>query len=48
MNKNKKDFPLFFLIDNNKISNKNEKAERFNNFFTSVGPKLASKIQTSN
>ena len=33
INKNKKNFPLFFLIDNKKTTNKNEIAERFNTFF---------------
>ena len=36
------------MIDGPKVRNKNVIAERFNQFFTNVGPKLARKIDTSN
>ena len=48
MNRNKTNFPQFFLINNNKINNKYEIATHFNKFFTNIGPQLASKIHTSN
>ena len=41
MNKSKKDFPLFFLIDNKKETNRTVIAERFNTFFTNIGTQLA-------
>ena len=38
LKKNKRDFPLFFKVDNTKITSKVEIAERFNTFFTNIGP----------
>ena len=46
--KNKKDFPNFFLIDNEHVTNEHQIAEHFNKFFSSIGPLLASKIQSNN
>ena len=48
MNKNKKDFPSFFIINNLKVTSKCEIAERFNSFFASIGSKLATKASTRN
>ena len=48
MTKKKKDFPSFFINDNVKVTNKEIIANRFNSFFTSIGPKLAAKIDSSN
>ena len=45
---NKRDFPLFFKVNNTKITSKVEIAERFNTFFTNIGPTLAAKINTEN
>ena len=46
LKKDKKDFPYFFIIDNVKVSNETQIANHFNTFFTSIGPKLASNINT--
>ena len=43
-NKSKSDFPSFFKINNEKISNKQAIADNFNLFFSTIGPKLADKL----
>ena len=42
----KKAFPEYFIDDGQKITDKIEIANRFNSFFTSIGPKLARKINS--
>ena len=50
MNKSrtKSRFPPFFEIDDKKISDKQDIANEFNNFFSTVGQKLADGIDSSN
>ena len=36
------------IVDSNVVTNKREICERFNEFFTNIGPKLAEKIETGN
>ena len=48
VSKSKRNFPAFILIENTKVTNKEEIANHFNNFFVSIGPKLASAIDLSN
>lgn len=43
----KRDFPSFFLINNQQVSNEQTIANNFNLFFSNVGRLLASKINTS-
>ena len=43
----KTNFPVFFKIDDNIINNNTSIANKFNDFFTTIGSKLASEIQTS-
>ena len=45
LSKNINDFPKFFMIDNNKISNADAIAEHFNKYFASIGPLLASSLK---
>ena len=47
LNKNKKstNFPSFFLINDQKITNENEIANNFNKFFTDIGPALSKNIK---
>ena len=40
-------FPKRIVIDNKEIFDDNKIADKFNNFFTEIGPKLASKINNS-
>lgn len=47
-NKIKKDFPSFFTIYDNHLTSENEIANHFNKFFVDIGPKLASKLSSSN
>ena len=44
--KNKSNIPKYFLINGSKVTNDTDIANEFNNFFTNIGPKLASNIQT--
>ena len=44
--KNKKEFPDYFLINNEKVRDKNKIANGFNNFFANIGPSLSSEITT--
>ena len=50
MNKNRKKsrFTPFFEVDNRKITDKKDIANEFNNFFSTIGQKLADEINTSN
>lgn len=43
---NKKDFPNFFLINGQYVSDKKIIADEFNKYYVNVGPKLASEIHT--
>ena len=43
-NKTSSNFPTFFLENKKKISDSNEIANKFNNYFTSVGKLLSEKI----
>ena len=45
--KNKKEFPEYFLINNDKVKDKNLIANGFNKFFANIGPDLSSKITTN-
>ena len=45
--KNKKNISKIFVIDNMEISNEQEIAEHFNQFFSSIGHKQASTLQNS-
>ena len=36
------------VVDSNVVTNKREICERFNEFFTNIGHKLAEKIETGN
>ena len=45
-NKSSKEFPSYFLINNIKETNNNIIADKFNQFFTNIGPSLAKKIKT--
>ena len=36
------------IVDSNVVTNKREICERYNEFFTNIGPKLAEKIETGN
>ena len=44
----KKEFPNYFEINDNKVTDMKIIANEFNNFFVNVGPKLAEKIDTPN
>ena len=44
--KKKKTFPLFFTENGEEIHDKLQIANKFNNFFTNIGPKLANKLKT--
>ena len=48
LNKNKQnnEFPNYFLLNNSKLTNKQDIANSFNTFFTNIGPTLSNKIQT--
>jgi len=46
--KKKEEYPNHFIVNNTTISEKNEIANAFNNFFVNVGPKLANEIVQSN
>ena len=37
-----------FIVDSNVVINKRKICERFDEFFTNIGPKLAEKIETGN
>jgi hypothetical protein len=41
---NKKEFPNHFTVNGKKVINKDEIANKFNDFFVNIGPELASKI----
>ena len=43
--KNAKSFPEYFIADGEEITNKLEIANKFNMFFTEIGPKLAREIR---
>ena len=43
----KNDIPKIMVIDRNETFNQNKIANGFNNFFTEIGPNLASSIPTS-
>ena len=45
-NKSRKAFPKKFLLDNKEIVDHQEIAEKFNSFFTNIGPNLSNKIPT--
>ena len=45
--KEKADFPKFFTVNGSSITNEQTIAEHFNTFFTDIGPKLASRLQSS-
>ena len=44
-NKDKRDFPDHFMIDNTKVTDNETIAKSFNTFFTEIGPKLADRIE---
>ena len=46
--KRKKQFPSFFLVNNQKLSNQEQIANNFNKFFANIGHMLASNIRTNN
>ena len=50
LNKTKKthEFPSLFLINGSYISDKKKISDEFNNYFTNIGPNLASQIQLPN
>ena len=41
---NKKEFPSYFIINGDKIDNKEDIANNFNSFFQNIGPALSSNI----
>ena len=43
----KREFPEYFTIKNNRISNKQIIADEFNEFFTNIGPKLSNSIKSN-
>ena len=43
-NKSKKDFPSFFKVKDCIMTNKEQIAEHFNQFFSSIGPTLANSL----
>ena len=46
-NQNPSSIPKYFIDENNKkVTNINEIANGFNDFFANIGPKLANKIKT--
>ena len=45
--KSKSDFPPYFVEHGNKISDSKTIADKFNEYFTKIGPELASSIDTS-
>ena len=49
INKSKiqKQFPIYFNVNETKITNKKEIATQFNNFFINIGPHLANKLNTN-
>ena len=44
--KEKKEFPKSFMYNEKEITNPQEIADKFNDFFTNVGPNLSNKIPT--
>ena len=42
--KSRKEFPKTFLLDGKEITDKHEIAEKFNSFFTNIGPTFSNKI----
>ena len=44
---NKKEFPKYFIVDNNHIYDQDKVANEFNKFFVNIGPNLAERINTS-
>ena len=46
--KSKPEFPMYFLDNGNKIIGDKNIADKFNDFFTQIGPRLASSIDISN
>ena len=44
--KNSSDFPSYFMLDNNKITDNRRIADGFNKFFTNIGPTLSKQINT--
>ena len=47
-NKRKTEFPTKFIKNEETITDKTKIANKFNEFFTGIGPELANKIQTKN
>ena len=45
--KSKSDFPLYFIEHNDKIPGSKTIGDKFNEYFTKIGPQLASSIDTS-
>ena len=43
----KREFPEYFIIKNNHVSNKQVIADEFNDFFTNIGPKLSKDIKSN-
>jgi len=43
----KTEFPSYFIVDGNIVLDKQEIANRFNHFFTNIGPELAQNIDSS-
>ena len=41
-------YPEFFLLDNTKLSDKKDIANKFNEYFINIGPHLAEKIEVNN
>ena len=41
---NKKEFPSYFIINGDKIDNKEDIANNFNSFFQNIGPALSANI----
>ena len=44
---NKNEFPNYFSVNGNKISNPKNIANEFNNYFVNIGPQLAAQISSS-
>ena len=41
-------YPEFFMLDNTKLSDKKDIANKFNEYFINIGPDLAEKIEVNN
>ena len=44
--KNKKNFPDYFLIEDEKIYDESVISNKFNKYFANIGPNLSAKIKT--